>query len=123
MSHPLGIKPSKIIAVHLNYPSRAAERGRTVPRPSYFLKPASSLSGTGDPLVRPEGCRLMGFEGEIALVIGRYARNVRPEEAWGYVDFVTAANDAGVYDLRCRDPLLVTRRPPKSSTSTGIRSR
>lgn len=103
MPHPLGVKPSKIIAVHLNYPSRAAERGRKVPYPSYFLKPASSLSGTGDPLIRPDGCRLMGFEGEIALVVGRHARNVRAEEAWGYVDFVTAANDAGVYDLRYAD--------------------
>lgn len=103
MPHPLGTKPSKIIAVHLNYPSRAAERGRTVPYASYFLKPASSLSGSGDPLIRPEGCDLMGFEGEIALVMGRHARNVGVEQAWEYVDFVTAANDAGVHDLRHAD--------------------
>lgn len=103
MSHPLGNAPSKIIAVHLNFRSRAAERGRTPAHPSYFLKPPSSLAGTQEPIVRPRGCRLMGFEGEIALVIGSRARRVRPEDGWSYVRWVTAANDAGVYDLRHAD--------------------
>lgn len=103
MPHPLGTQPSKIIAVHLNYPSRAKERGRIPAQPSYFLKPPSSLSGTGDPLVRPAGCELMGFEGEIALVIGRHAHRVTPEQGWSHVAWVTAANNAGVYDLRYAD--------------------
>ena len=42
-----GIAPGKIIAVHLNYPSRAAQRGRTPAQPSYFLKPSSSLAASG----------------------------------------------------------------------------
>lgn len=103
MTHPLGTPPSKIIAVHLNYPSRARERGRVPDRPSYFLKPPSSLSGTRDPLVRPQGCELLGFEGEIALVLGTRAQRVRPEDGWRHVRWVTAANDAGVYDLRYAD--------------------
>ncbi|MER7079653.1 hypothetical protein ABT308_16080, partial [Saccharopolyspora kobensis] len=45
--HPLGLSPSKIIAVHLNYRSRAQERGRTPREPSYFLKPPSSLAADG----------------------------------------------------------------------------
>ncbi|MFG1672409.1 fumarylacetoacetate hydrolase family protein [Streptomyces sp. Y7] len=103
MTHPLGISPSKIIAVHLNYPSRARERGRAPAHPSYFLKPPSSLSGTDEPIVRPDGCELLGFEGEIALVIGARARHVAPEDGWSHVRWVTAANDAGVYDLRYAD--------------------
>ncbi|WP_113705154.1 fumarylacetoacetate hydrolase family protein [Nonomuraea lactucae] len=103
MTHPLGGPPSKIIAVHLNYPSRARERGRLPSHPSYFLKPPSSLAGTGQPLVRPRGCELMAFEGEIALVIGGRARRVPPERGWSHVRWVTAANDAGVYDLRHAD--------------------
>ncbi|MEV0406045.1 fumarylacetoacetate hydrolase family protein [Actinoallomurus sp. NPDC050550] len=103
MTHPLGNPPSKIIAVHLNYPSRARERGRVPSHPSYFLKPPSSLSGTKEAIVRPEGCELLGFEGEIALVIGSRARRVTPEDGWSYVRWVTAANDAGVYDLRYAD--------------------
>ncbi|WP_149551528.1 fumarylacetoacetate hydrolase family protein [Streptomyces marokkonensis] len=103
MPHPLGTQPSKIVAVHLNYRCRAKERGRTPDQPSYFLKPPSSLSGTGDALVRPRGCELMSFEGEIALVIGRRARRVAPERGWDHVAWVAAANDAGAYDLRHAD--------------------
>jgi 2-keto-4-pentenoate hydratase/2-oxohepta-3-ene-1,7-dioic acid hydratase in catechol pathway/regulator of RNase E activity RraA len=103
MTHPLGNLPSKIIALHLNYPSRAKERGRIPAHPSYFLKPPSSLAGTKEALVRPEGCELLGFEGEIALVVGSRAQRVRPEDGWQYVRWVTAANDAGVYDLRYAD--------------------
>ncbi|WP_328836272.1 fumarylacetoacetate hydrolase family protein [Streptomyces europaeiscabiei] len=103
MTHPLGNPPSKIIAVHLNYPSRAKERGRVPAQPSYFLKPPSSLAGTREAIVRPAGCELLGFEGEIALVIGSRAQRVAPEDGWSYVRWVTAANDAGVYDLRYAD--------------------
>lgn len=47
--------PGKIIAVHLNYRSRAAQRGRTPATPSYFFKPASSIAASGGVLERPEG--------------------------------------------------------------------
>ncbi|GGO80189.1 fumarylacetoacetate hydrolase family protein [Wenjunlia tyrosinilytica] len=103
MSHPLGRTPGKVIAVHLNYRSRARERGRVPDQPSYFLKPPTSLAGTGEPLLRPRGCELLAFEGEVALVIGRRAHRVDPADGWSYVHWVTAANDAGVYDLRYAD--------------------
>ena len=93
----------KVIAVHINYPSRAAERGRTPEQPSYFLKPSSSLALTGGSVERPAGCELLGFEGEIALIIGRTARRVSVDDAWSYVEGVTASNDLGVYDLRWAD--------------------
>ncbi|MCC9173801.1 fumarylacetoacetate hydrolase family protein [Arthrobacter sp. zg-Y179] len=93
----------KVIAVHINYPSRAAERGRTPEQPSYFLKPSSSLALTGGRVERPAGCELLGFEGEIALIIGKTARRVSIEDAWSYVGGVTASNDLGVYDLRWAD--------------------
>ena len=95
--------PGKIVAVHLNYPSRAAQRGRTPEQPGYFLKPASSLAVSGAPVERPAGCELLAFEGEIALVIGRVTRRVTPDEGWAAVSHVTAANDFGVYDLRHAD--------------------
>ena len=93
----------KVIAVHINYPSRAAQRGRTPEQPSYFLKPSSSLSLSGGDVERPAGCELLAFEGEVALVIGTRARRVSPEDAWRHVGFVTASNDLGVYDLRYAD--------------------
>ena len=99
----LGRRPGKVIAVHVNYPSRAAERGRTPAQPSYFLKPSTSLSPSGTTVERPAGAELLGFEGEIALVIGTTARRVSVDDAWRHVSGVTAANDLGLYDLREAD--------------------
>ena len=96
-------RPGKIIAVHLNYRSRAAQRGRTPAQPSYFFKPSSSIAESGGELERPSGTELLAFEGEIALIIGRPTRRVSPEDGWAAVSGVTAANDFGLYDLRAAD--------------------
>nr|WP_256871344.1 fumarylacetoacetate hydrolase family protein [Paenarthrobacter nitroguajacolicus] len=107
VSQEMLARTRKVIAVHINYPSRAAQRGRTPEQPSYFLKPSSSLTlGSADApgtVERPAGCELLGYEGEIALVIGKSARRVGLEDAWSHVEWVTASNDLGVYDLRYAD--------------------
>ncbi|GAA3129193.1 fumarylacetoacetate hydrolase family protein [Streptosporangium carneum] len=103
MEHPLGLAPGKIVAVHLNYRSRAAERGRTPAVPSYFVKPSSSLSWSGRPVVRPAGCELLAFEGEIAVIIGTRAHRVSRERALDHVAGYAAANDFGVYDFKHAD--------------------
>lgn len=107
VSQDMLARTRKVIAVHINYPSRAAQRGRTPGQPSYFLKPSTSLAlGSADApgtVERPVGCELLGYEGEIALVIGKSARRVGLEDAWSHVEWVTASNDLGVYDLRYAD--------------------
>ncbi|MFW0774064.1 fumarylacetoacetate hydrolase family protein [Paenarthrobacter nitroguajacolicus] len=107
VSQDMLARTRKVIAVHINYPSRAAQRGRTPEQPSYFLKPSSSLAlGSADEpgtVERPAGCELLGYEGEIALVIGKSTRRVGLEDAWSHVEWVTASNDLGVYDLRYAD--------------------
>jgi 2-keto-4-pentenoate hydratase/2-oxohepta-3-ene-1,7-dioic acid hydratase in catechol pathway/regulator of RNase E activity RraA len=95
--------PGKVVAVHVSYRSRAAERGTMPAWPSYFLKPSSSLAESGDRVARPPGCELLAFEGEVALVIGRRARRVSRADGWDHVAWITAANDFGVYDLRYAD--------------------
>jgi len=95
--------PGTIIALHLNYPSRIAQRGRTPAKPSYFIKPSNSVSVSGTPIERPAGTELLAFEGEVALIIGKTARRVSPDDGWSYVSAVTAANDFGIYDLRLAD--------------------
>ncbi|OMH36696.1 fumarylacetoacetate hydrolase family protein [Tersicoccus sp. Bi-70] len=92
-----------VIAVHLNYPSRAAQRGRTPEHPSYFLKPASSLAHSGSTVERPAGTELLAYEGEVALVIGTRTYRATPEQGWNAVSWVTAANDWGLYDMRAAD--------------------
>ncbi|TDD87737.1 fumarylacetoacetate hydrolase family protein [Saccharopolyspora karakumensis] len=101
--HPLVGRPGKVIALHLNYPSRIAQRGRAPSRPSYFLKTVTSLATSGQTVERPPGTELLAFEGEIALIIGTTARQVSREDGWSHVAAVTAANDLGVYDLRSAD--------------------
>jgi len=96
-------RPGKIIAVHLAYASRAAQRGRRPAAPSYFLKPSSSVAPSGATIERPAGTELLAFEGEVALIIGTTARRVAVDDAWSYVGAVTAANDFGLYDLRAND--------------------
>jgi regulator of RNase E activity RraA/2-keto-4-pentenoate hydratase/2-oxohepta-3-ene-1,7-dioic acid hydratase in catechol pathway len=95
--------PSKIIAVHVNYRSRALQRGSVPAWPSFFLKPPSALAASDDPIPRPPGCALLSFEGEVALVIGSRASRVERGAAWSHVGWVTAANDFAVYDLRYAD--------------------
>ncbi|MHB1172258.1 MAG: fumarylacetoacetate hydrolase family protein [Lacisediminihabitans sp.] len=98
----IGGRPGKVIAVHINYPSRAAQRGRVPAQPSYFLKPSTSLALSGE-VERPAGTELLAFEGEIALIMGAVARRVSPRDGWSAVAGVTASNDLGVYDLRYAD--------------------
>lgn len=97
------VHAGKVIAVHISYASRAEQRGRRPAAPSYFFKPASSLAPTEAAVERPAGTELLGFEGEIALVIGRRARRLARDEAWAHVGWITAADDLGLYDLRGND--------------------
>src|SRR5215475_10918458 len=103
MSNLLSAPPSKIVAVHVSYRSRALQCGAVPAWFSYFLKPLSSIAGSGDPVARPPGCELLAFEGEVALIIGRRARRVSPADGWEHVAWITAANDFGVHDLRYAD--------------------
>jgi 5-oxopent-3-ene-1,2,5-tricarboxylate decarboxylase/2-hydroxyhepta-2,4-diene-1,7-dioate isomerase len=102
-AHPLGLRPTKIIAVHLNFASRADQRGRRPAHPSYFLKPPSSLAADGDRVLRPAGCELLCGEGELAIVIGARARHVAPADAAAHIAGFTVANDLGLYDMRSAD--------------------
>jgi 2-keto-4-pentenoate hydratase/2-oxohepta-3-ene-1,7-dioic acid hydratase in catechol pathway/regulator of RNase E activity RraA len=95
--------PTKIIAVHVNFRSRAQQRGTSPQVPSYFMKPVSSLARNGDPVVRPRGTQLLGIEGEIAAIIGTRARHVAPEEGLGHVGWFAPANDVGLFDMRWAD--------------------
>jgi 5-oxopent-3-ene-1,2,5-tricarboxylate decarboxylase / 2-hydroxyhepta-2,4-diene-1,7-dioate isomerase len=99
---PEGLTPGKVIGVHLNYHSRAAQRGRVPTEPSYFLKPTTSLSGGGD-IVRPRGTELLAFEAEIAVIIGTRARDVTPQDAARHIGFYAPANDFGLHDFRWAD--------------------
>ncbi len=73
------------------------------PAPTYFHKPTSSLNAHGGAVVRPERCRFLNYEGEVAIVIGAVCRNVPPGEAAKYIAGYTIANDFGLHDFRDTD--------------------
>ena len=97
-------QPSKIICVHLNYESRVKEYiTKLPPAPTYFHKPVTALNSHNGDIVRPERCKWLNYEGEIAIVIGRNCRNISPEEAKDYIAGYTVANDYGLHDFRDTD--------------------
>jgi 5-oxopent-3-ene-1,2,5-tricarboxylate decarboxylase/2-hydroxyhepta-2,4-diene-1,7-dioate isomerase len=98
------VVPSKIICVHLNYSSRVEEIMVSLPpAPTYFHKPVSALNAHDAAVVRPLGCKWLNYEGEIAIVIGRTARNVSPDDAGDYIRGYSIANDYGLHDFRDTD--------------------
>ena len=98
------VAPSKIICTHLNYRNRLEElKAICPPAPNYFLKPPSCLLGHGGVVIRPPGCRFLNYEGEVAIVIGRTARNIRLAEAESYIGGYTLANDYALHDFRDAD--------------------
>ena len=98
------VVPTKIIAVHLNHRSRVTEFGATLPpAPTYFHKPVSALVGHRGAVVRPEGCRYLNYEGEVAIIIGQVCRNVPPADVASYIAGYTIGNDFGLHDFRDTD--------------------
>ena len=93
------VQPSKVVGLALNYADHAEELGVRVPeQPALFFKPPSSLVGHLAPVVYPSGVRHLHQEVELAVVIGRRCRRVRPEDAYGVVRGYTIANDVTVRD-------------------------
>jgi len=98
------VLPSKLVCVGKNYAAHAAEFGMEVPdEPLLFLKPSTAVIGPGDPIrLLPINDRT-DYEGEMAVVMGRLARNVRAEDASRFILGFTCANDVTLRDLQRSD--------------------
>ena len=98
------IPRSKVIAVGRNYRDHAAEFDNDVPaEPMLFFKPNTSVIGPDDAIVLPPQSERIDVEGELAVVMGRIAKNVAAENALDYVFGYTNANDVTARDLQRRD--------------------
>jgi len=99
------VTPQTIVCVHLNYRSRAEEFGVSIEgaHPTYFLKPPTAINAHRANIFRPADCRLMNYEGEIAAVVSRPMRRVRPDDVWEHLAGFSCANDVGVHDFRDTD--------------------
>jgi 2-keto-4-pentenoate hydratase/2-oxohepta-3-ene-1,7-dioic acid hydratase in catechol pathway len=96
--------PTKIVCIGRNYADHAKELGNEIPgEPLLFLKPPSALLAAGGTIVRPSQSQLVHHEGELAIVVGREAKNVRREHWREYVLGFTCANDVSARDLQRKD--------------------
>lgn len=97
-------RPSKIVAVGLNYRDHAEELKMAIPdEPIIFLKPSTSVIGNGDDILLPQSSSRIDFEAELAVVIGRIAKNVKESEADRFVLGYTCGNDVTARDLQQKD--------------------
>lgn len=98
------IPRSKVIGVGLNYAEHASEMDeRSGDDPVVFLKPNTSVIGPDEPIRLPADVGRVDHEGELAIVIGSLAKNVRREDFASVVLGYTIANDVTARDLQARD--------------------
>jgi 2-keto-4-pentenoate hydratase/2-oxohepta-3-ene-1,7-dioic acid hydratase in catechol pathway len=86
--------PTKIVGVGLNYHSYAVEvKAQPPSEPLIFFKPSTTVTGTESKIVLPRGSKLVGFEGELGVVIGKITKNVPSNRANQYILGYTCVND------------------------------
>jgi 2-keto-4-pentenoate hydratase/2-oxohepta-3-ene-1,7-dioic acid hydratase in catechol pathway len=98
------IPRSKVIGIGRNYADHAKEMGGEAPaKPLMFLVPNTAVVGPGDPIVMPAGAQEISYEAELAVVIGRIAKDVPRERVAEVVYGYTCANDVTARDWQRDD--------------------
>ena len=96
--------PSKIVALGLNYRDHAEEVKLPIPdKPLLFIKPSTSVIGPGEAILYPKMSKRVDYEAELAVVIGKVAKNVSEEQAADYILGYTCLNDVTARDLQPKD--------------------
>jgi len=94
-------RPGKIICIGLNYALHAKEGGNPIPDyPAVFLRTQTSLVGPDAPILRAAVSAKLDYEAELAVVIGRRARNVGEADALAHVGAYSLFNDGSVRDYQ-----------------------
>jgi len=97
-------RPTKIIAIGLNYMDHVEETGGSIPEaPVLFSKPPTATIGPEDTIILPSEATQVDYEIELGVVIGRGGRNIQLEEALDYVGGYTVFNDVSARDFQYRD--------------------
>lgn len=88
------LEPNQIIGIGANYVAKVEELPEKLPEvPVFFFKPTSSVIGPEEPIVIPNGIEQVKFESELAIVIGKEAKNISELEVLDYVFGYTIGND------------------------------
>jgi 2-keto-4-pentenoate hydratase/2-oxohepta-3-ene-1,7-dioic acid hydratase in catechol pathway len=111
--HPLGEvellapvrRPPKFLAIGLNYQAHVDETGRERPDfPTFFNKQSTCVTGPHSPIHIPPESSQVDYEGELGLVIGRYCRRVRAEDARDVIAGYLVVDDVSARDWQYRAP-------------------
>lgn len=101
---PPVMRPAKIICVAHNYHDFLKELGMTPhPEPRLFAKFANAVIGYDQPIPRPAMTRALGYEAELAFVVGKRCKHVPEEKAYGCIAGYTAFNDVSASDITKKD--------------------
>lgn len=98
------LAPPKIICLGLNYRDHAAETAAAIPKePIIFMKPRTTIIGPNEKIVKPSFVKELDYEGELAVVIGKKAKNVAASEAKSYMFGYTIFNDVSAREIQFGD--------------------
>jgi 2-keto-4-pentenoate hydratase/2-oxohepta-3-ene-1,7-dioic acid hydratase in catechol pathway len=96
--------PPKIICLGLNYRDHVSETGGTIPdEPVIFMKPHTAIIGPNEKIVKPSFVEKLDYEAELAVVIGKHAKNVSVSKASTCIFGYTIFNDVSARDIQFKD--------------------
>jgi 2-keto-4-pentenoate hydratase/2-oxohepta-3-ene-1,7-dioic acid hydratase in catechol pathway len=96
--------PPKILCLGLNYRDHAAETNARIPdEPIIFMKPHTTIVGPNQKIMKPRFVKELDYEGELAIVIGKTAKNISPSEAKEHIFGYTVFNDVSARDFQFKD--------------------
>ncbi len=108
---PLYRRPRKIWGIGLNYAEHAGDLDETAPaeEPASFMRPDTTIIGPGDEIRLPEGVGRVTAEAELAVIIGRRAKDISEDEAPSVVAGFTTVLDMTAEDILRKNPRYLTR--------------
>ena len=108
---PLYRLPRKIWGIGLNYVEHAEDLEEASPtdEPASFMRPDTTIIGPGEEIVLPDQSERVTAEAELALIIGREAKDVSEEDAPSVVSGFTTVLDMTAEDILRKNPRYLTR--------------
>lgn len=115
-------RPGKMLALWNNFRAAAEKNGWAIPaEPLYFVKTPNSFAAHGQAITAaPAEAGRVAYEGELAIVIGRRAKNVPVDEAAAHIFGYSCANDLTAIELLHRDPAFAQWTRAKGFDGFGI---
>ncbi len=97
-------KPGKIVCVGMNYKGHVSEQdGRFPDKPVLFCKAGTSIIKNNENIICPEEVKELDYEVELAVVIGRKAKNIPPHNINEYIYGYTIMNDVTARDIQKKE--------------------